>query len=443
MERIEAVGGTAEVVSAMAARSPDHHGTMWTLYWDGAAALTTEGHPRARPRRIAREAMTEYGRGFVTAFVLLASLFHTLSLFLLVRQQDDYRSWPLAVACWSVMAAAGAVLVVGTYRASISTATARVAGLAVVVAAATVAVDCHPWAVLGFANWAVTDSIWLLILIGVYRTMWDSAIGAGLVVLSTCLVVMTQVDPLTDHVVKLVGIVAGTGVIQIGAAFAVRFMRTVTTATSEEVWRASSIVADRMAAHAAREYRMRLYAQVDATVIALLRDIADGRRDPADPAVRYECQRANDVLRQCSTLREAGARDLILLIGAAGAQGVTIEFPIVDRLDDVELAHRRDLIGRFRAMLAFAQPGRAVVTVQAGTDLLAREHPRPTATGATPLSASIQIGIAVGAGPRLRTEIGRMDAPTPLEVSLDLYDDEGNASDETATLAMMKAVLYV
>jgi len=163
VERTARVGGTADVVSVTARQSTNRHGTTWTLAWDGAVALTAEGHPRSRPKRIAREAMIEYGRGFITMFVVLAIVFHTLSSYPLLHHSADYRDWRLAVACWAVMTVAGGFLILGIYQSSISTTAARLAGLVVVLAAVTVAANCHPWAILGFANWALTDSVWLLV----------------------------------------------------------------------------------------------------------------------------------------------------------------------------------------------------------------------------------------------------------------------------------------
>lgn len=428
--RLERIGGRARLRSVPHGTGPAR-GTTWILSWDGTVDPAEAVHDH-RAAALAQTARAEYGSGFAHAFVSIAAMFHLGSLGLLVLSRDDYQSVLLAVACWCAMAVAGSLLAAGLYRPWVPAWTSYLAAGVVIGAAVTVAVDCRPEAMLGLANWSVSDAVWILLILGLYRTGWEPTVAVGILMLSNCATVMIRLDPTTPNVVKLASVSLSIVILQIGAVLAVWFMRQATSAAAKDGLRACEVVAQELAARAVRQQRRSLFATIDARVGRLLTDIAVGAADPREPSVRARCRQANDLLRQCAMLREAGAHDLIRLLPVASDRRITLEFSSLGRLDNALPQLRRAVVDCLERLLAEAEPGAGIVSVQMGVDLLALG--RPNAADAI----SVTLNVPVSPGAALLSAQAAVDEPVAgMRAAVDVYQDDRPES----SFALMKVVI--
>ncbi|WP_431906140.1 sensor histidine kinase [Micromonospora carbonacea] len=428
--RLERIGGRARVSSVpRGVGSP--HGTTWTLSWDGTVDPSRTNQDRRRIA-LAQTARAEYGLGFANAFVSIAALFHLGSMGLLVLSWDDYHSAPMAFACWCAMAAAGGLLAAGLYRPRVPAPASYLAAGVVVLAAVVVAMDCRPETMLGLANWSLSEAAWILVIFGLYRTGWEPTAAVSILMMFNCAIAMIRLDPTTSNVVKLASVSSSIVIVQIGAVLAIWFMRQTTSAAARDGLRAGEIVAGELAARAVREQRRTLFATIDARVGGLLTDIAVGSADPQEPSVQARCRQANDLLRQCAVLREAGSHDLIRLLPVAMDRRVTLEFSSLGRLDDAPPRLRRAAADRLERLLTEAGPGAGIVSVQAGIDLLTRNS--SNADHAT--SVSLIVPVPSDAALLLARRV-ECEPDAGLEVALEVYED--NQPDEM--FALMKVVI--
>lgn len=437
MARMSEVGGSATVQSSTPQQSPEDHGTIWTLKWDGAVVAPLS------PAAVG-VALNEYGRGFVYVFASVAATFHLFGLYFVITLPQDYRSQEVALGCWAIMAAASVILVTAFHYRRESATLARGASLAVVGAAGILAADCQPWGILGFANWAIGDAGWILALTAAYRPLREAAAGWTAVVITNAIIITLIASSLADHLMKFIGILVGVSVVQGGAAIGLRLMNHTATVTSIEVSRASELVATRMADDEARLHRFRFHSDIDRKIIDLLRSIGEGLLDPHDVDTQRRCRSASDILRQSSMLRRAGAGDLVKLLSVAARQGLRFDFPVVDSLECVPPPHREQIVEVLRAALTFAKPGEGVVTIQDNIDLImpVTAGPSDAISGeyTKPLSVSLRFDITADNGQFLRERVRLWsgDALSGLRIELDIIDHSGDyASNDKGGLAWL------
>jgi hypothetical protein len=246
---------------------------------------------------------------------LVAAVWQLTLLVPVVIYARDYRQPAVPIAVWLAMLVAGVWLVPR----------ARAGGLTGPEAAAAQGAT-------GSVDWSVYGTVWLLALVVLSRPAWVWACGAAGV--------------FTAHavfVIRLLG-VTPLGLERLSAAafilvvFLVVFatlrptMRTHAGLAARSAALASRSTAERAAVAAVRADRRRRLDLLEVEALPLLRGIADGILDPADPAVRERCARHSADLRRVLTDQSRAAGLLAELepaLRSAAARGLPVEVQVV------------------------------------------------------------------------------------------------------------------
>jgi hypothetical protein len=399
-------------------------GTRVVAEWSGAVVGHASPDVSAAPLRA-------YGGGFLRMFVLVAAVFHATALYYTLHLPFDYRIPVLTLACWTVMLLAGLLLALGVRWRWMGPWPPRLAVAVTVGSAVTVAANCQPWGVLGPANWPIGDCGWILVLLAAYRPVWEAMTALAGVAVANIVIVgpLALSDP--AKLAKLVGVLLGVGLLQLGAAVAFHFVNTATRTTAENVWRANELVSRQMHADEARATRGRRYEQIDRGVIDLLRDIADERLDPTRSDVRRRCLAASNAL---------GRRVLGPLADEAARHDVEIDITAVDDLVRVPPDRRQLMIEALTAALPYARPGRALITAHEGSDLIAT----PSSTDRDAFSLTLHLPIGLGNGSALVAAV-RVAVPADIhDVKLDiaLSDENDDEVNDAKATRVWIAVVY-
>ncbi|MGW6934629.1 sensor histidine kinase [Lentzea sp. NPDC054927] len=421
--RMEEIGGSARV------ESKPGKGTRVTLSWIGGRIA------EAQPD-VGGAALRAYGGGFLRMIAILGLVFHFLSLAALIGLRDDYEHPGLVLMCWLVMLVGGGLLGFGVGRPWMTVGRARIVGAMILAASTVEVISCEPQAVLGFANWAFGDTVWAAAFVAAHLRMREVLSGLALIDLIHVTVILTDIGADPGGLSKMTGILLGNVIVQLGIAAAFAFLRKSTDITSQKVWAASVVVTDRRARAAARRERARKAEQFDETVIRLLESVARGTIDPNDRSVRAEFQAASFALRRIDTLGGAkgGAVDLAELATNAARRGTDVEIKWAENMDRVAPGPRRAMMDLVSRALNHAEPGRALLTVQAGVDLTTRDWQvsRPR-TADDAVTITIQFPTQAGHAAVLRDELGIAVHAHGLHLSIDVDVDEPEDEDVDST----------
>jgi hypothetical protein len=134
---------------------------------------------------------------------------------------------------------------------------------------------------------------------------------------------------------------------------------------------ASRAAAERAAAAAIKQERRGRLAVLEEEALPLLRGIADGTLDPADPGVREQCARHAAVLRDALTDGAPGGEVLATLqptLRAAGARGLPVTVQFIGDPGTPPPPVARAVLETVDAVLGALPPHQAVLTVLADGD---------------------------------------------------------------------------
>jgi hypothetical protein len=134
---------------------------------------------------------------------------------------------------------------------------------------------------------------------------------------------------------------------------------------------ASRAAAERAAAAAIKQERRGRLAVLEEEALPLLRGIADGTLDPADPGVREQCARHAAVLRDALTDGPPGGEVLATLqptLRAAGARGLPVTVQFIGDPGTPPPPVARAVLETVDAVLGALPPHQAVLTVLADGD---------------------------------------------------------------------------
>jgi len=253
-------------------------------------------------------------------------------LFQVLAYLHNFRQPVVPVAVWLGLLAAAAWLLprarAGRFRGT---------DAAVAIAVAVAAVALVGWErrlhAAGSIDWSVTGTAWLLALVALCRPAWEWLTGALLVFAVHAAAVFRVLGVTTLGQTRLAA--TGYTVLVILAGFAALrpAIRAQARVAARRAALASQTAAERAAADAVQQDRRRRLAVLEAEALPLLRGIADGTLDPADPEVQQRCAERAATLRRALVDRAQPDGGLLAglapALSAAQARGLPVEVQVI------------------------------------------------------------------------------------------------------------------
>ncbi|WP_157756894.1 hypothetical protein [Plantactinospora sp. KBS50] len=217
------------------------------------------------------------------------------------------------------------------------------------------------WGTLG---WFVALVLWrhrIAALIGVL------AAGAGIALVALLAAGATRAADLSRFGMYVYGTVTLPIILVVGA----HALRRLATGTAGTAAAQTALDAEQSAAVLTRRERQERLALVSRTAGTVLAELADGRADPADPAVRRRCALAAGRLRRLIAEADDAPDPLLHELRACAdlteRRGLAVEFVVVGELPALPVQARRQLADPLVAALATARDW-ARLTVVGGPD---------------------------------------------------------------------------
>lgn len=309
-------------------------------------------------------------RGGRTAAVVIAFGWHAaINLPAMLLNWPSYRRPWVAGAGWLVFAGVGIVASAWLFRRTRPPAGPLVAVLLFVDAVVSATVPAH--LLFGPANWGWGTIGWFALLV-----FWDREVtGLVAVLVSSAAIALATVlangggnaADLSRYTMYLYG----TAVLPIALHYGAGLLSTMARNRAAAVAARTSVEAERLAAghaHQERQQRLRLIGQ---TAGAVLAELADGRADPADPAVQRCCAREASRLRrliaESDDVPDPLLHELRACVDVVERNGLPIEFVVIGTPPPLPVEIRRRLAEPHTATLSAARQW-ARLTVLAGPD---------------------------------------------------------------------------
>ena len=320
------------------------------------------------PREAARDTAEASLRRMVSA---LAVVLPSLALVQALATARDYRQPAAAVVVWLAVIGSGAWLVPRLRAGGLASGETAAAVAIAVAAVAAIGVVHRAHGTPGSVDLAILGTAWLILLIVVSHParVWIPVALLVFAVQGALLIGEQGLNLLTLSQLGAAGYIIAGVLIAFAALRPTLDLHVGLAARQASL--ASRSAAERAAAAAIERERLGRLAMLEREALPLLRGIADGTLDPADEAVREQCDRHAAVLRHGliddsqdgaplpgldQTLRAAAARGLAVAVQLIGDQGATP--PTVARAVTAALD----------AVLGALPPHEAVLTVLAGDD---------------------------------------------------------------------------
>lgn len=257
-----------------------------------------------------------YAAGLPRMAAGVALVWQFAILIQVLAYRDDFRQPAVPVLVWLGLLGAAAWLLP---RARSSRLNRPDAALAIAVAVAAVAVV--GWerrlTATGAVDWSVAGTGWLLALVALSRPAWEWITGA-LLVFGTHAVVAYRVLGVTALGQARLAATGYTLLVILAGFAALRpAIRAQARVAARHATLASQTAAERAATAAIQQDRQRRLDVLEEDVLPLLRGLAAGALDPADPAVRQRSGQHADALRRA--LADRAEPDGGLLAGLAPA----------------------------------------------------------------------------------------------------------------------------
>jgi hypothetical protein len=246
----------------------------------------------------------------------------------------SYRHPVVPVVVWLGMLAAAVWLLPRARAGDLSNRQAVVAVLVAVAAVTAIGLDRRVHGAGGQTlDWTILGTVWLLALIALSCPAWLWVPGSGLVMGIHAVFVVRALGAGPLGLSRLAA--SAYAVVSILIVFAA--LRPALRMHAEMAVRRAALgsrsAAERAAADAIGEVRRDRLGLLEMEALPLLRGIADGTLDPADPAVRGQCAQHAATLRRAlvdRTLQEGGLlAGLEPVLRAARARGVPVEVQLI------------------------------------------------------------------------------------------------------------------
>jgi hypothetical protein len=268
-----------------------------------------------------------YATGLPRMAAGVAMIWQFAILIQVLAYLHNFRQPAAVIAVWLGLLAAAAWLLprarAGRFRGT---------DAAVAIAVAVAAVALVGWErrlhAAGAVDWSVIGTAWLLALVALCRPAWEWLTGALLVFAVHAAVVFRVLGVTALGQTRLAA--TGYTVLVILAGFAALrpAIRAQARVAARRAALASQTAAERAAADAVQQDRRRRLAVLEAEALPLLRGIADGTLDPADPAVRRDCAEHAAALRRALVHRTEQADGLLAGLGPALSTARARDMPV-------------------------------------------------------------------------------------------------------------------
>lgn len=324
------------------------------------------------PHQVARDTAEV---GLTRLIRALAVITPSLALVQTLANLGNYRHPAAAIAVWVAVLGAGAWLAprAHTGRLTVAETTAAIA-IAVGAVAAIGAVHRVPGDPRS-VNLAILGTVWLLLLIAASHSarVWIPVALLVFVLQGALLIRELGLNRLSLSQVGAAGYIIATLLTAFAALRSALNMRVGMAARQASL--ASRSAAERAAAAAVKQERDSRLAVMEREALPLLRGIADGTLDPADPGVREQCGRHAAVLRQALAGSAPGSElvaGLAQTLRTAAARGVAVTVQLIGDRETPRPPVARAVLATVDAVLGALSPQQAVLTVLAtgeGTEL--------------------------------------------------------------------------
>jgi hypothetical protein len=311
--------------------------------------------------------------GLTSLLRALALVLPSLALLQVLANARDYRQPVVAVLVWLAVLGAGTWLVPRSRAGGLTTGETAAAIAIAVAAVAAIGAVHRAHSDPGNVNLAVLGTVWLLALVVMSHSarVW---IPVALLVFAVEGALVFREQGLNRLSLSQLG-AAGYIIAAILIAFAALrpTLDTHVTMAVRQAALASRAAAERAAAAAIKQERRGRLAVLEEEALPLLRGIADGTLDPADPGVREQCARHAAVLRDALTEGAPGGDVLATLqptLRAAGARGLPVTVQFIGDPGTPPPSVARAVLATVDAVLGALPPHQAALTVlTAGDDI--------------------------------------------------------------------------
>lgn len=340
----------------------------------------------------------EYASGLPRIFGMLVAIWQLALLIQIISYRHEYRQLWAAFAVWFGLVGVAFWLVPRTRAGGLTRRDAAVAIVAAIVAVCMLGWEHKLRGAEGSVDWSVFGSSWLLALVAVSRPAWEWVSGAVSVLIAHVAFDYEVTGVTALSLARLAGSTNALVVLLVIFAALQPTVRTHARMAAHRVALASRSAAERAAAAAVREDRRQRLALLEVGALPLLRGIADGTLDPADPAVREQCARHAATMRRA--LVDQSPTGSGLLAGLAPAltsareHGVAVEVQVVGDpgAPAPEVAGAaRDAVG---SLVSALPPQPVLLTVLAS-------------------GADVELYVAFEQPPRTVLDLGRLGAQVP------------------------------
>jgi hypothetical protein len=280
---------------------------------------------------------------------------------------DNYRQPLAAVAVWLGILLTGAWLVPRALARGLSRPEAVAAIVVAAAAVSAIGLDRRTHLAAGSLDWTILGTVWLLALVALSRSAWLWVPGAALVIAAHAFFV---VDLLGATPLGLARVAAGGYATGVVLAIFAALRPTLHTHSEIAVRRAelgSRSAAERAAVAAIHADRADRMALLEAEALPLLRGIADGSLDPADPAVRRKCARHATTLRRALVHRTEQAGGVLAVLApalaTARARDMPVEIQVVGDPGQLDRAVAQATLAAVHAVIRALPPQPVILTL--------------------------------------------------------------------------------
>jgi hypothetical protein len=309
--------------------------------------------------------------GLTSLLRALALVLPALALLQVLADARDYRQPVVAVLVWLAVLGAGSWLVPRSRAGGLTTGETAAAIAIAAAAVAAIGAVHRAHGDPGNVNLAVLGTVWLLALVVMSHSarVW---IPVALLVFAVEGAAVFREQGLNRLSMSQLG-AAGYIIAAILIAFAALrpTLDTHVTMAVRQAALSSRAAAERAAAAAVKQERRGRLAVLEEEALPLLRGIADGTLDPADPGVREQCARHAAVLRDALTDGAPGGEVLAALqptLRAAGARGLPVTVQFIGDPGTPPPPVVRAVLATVDAVLGALPPHQAALTVLADGD---------------------------------------------------------------------------
>src|SRR6266851_6080361 len=316
--------------------------------------MTTQTVPGPRPSALLA---ARYARALDIAAVVAVAGWHLAGAGpLLAAHLGSYASDQFQIAAWCAIAliiAAGSVLLL---RGSQGRGTSWALAAAALVISTAAAVTCPPAQMLE-TNWAWGTAGWVGVLVLLRRPLAELGVFLSLEALAT-FAVLARDGLRRPAVAAFITVLAGSAGIQLAIAVAARALNVPARQAADAATREADASARQAAADRIRGGRRVRWLELRATAEPLLRGLATGTADPADPEVQRACAveaaRLRRLFAEGDDAPDPLVHELHACADVAQRRGVAVDIETASVIPEVPPEGRRAITDLAIAVLVIA-----------------------------------------------------------------------------------------